>query len=106
MCASTPLECDYLEWKVILSMPNYVYKALHTFQRVMSKVLECSPHDCVPIKHSQKVQCLELLDTSDLRSSKDISMAQQVSGIFLCYDIVLENIILPDLSCISSQQSK
>ena len=55
------LDWDYLSRTVILSMPNYVRKALHIFQRILMGGKDYSPHICAPIQYGQKFQYTEPL---------------------------------------------
>ena len=46
------------------------------------------------------------METSEYLSEKETNLVQQVCGTFLYYAIAIDNIILPALSDISSEQSK
>ena len=50
------LEWDYLAMTVILSMHNYVYKAVHKFQHIFPNRVEYSPYESAPIQYDQKIQ--------------------------------------------------
>ena len=87
-------------------MPSYVNKALHRFQHILRGGKEYSPYTCSPIQYGQKIQYVDLLDTPEYLSDKEINLVQQVCGTFFHYAIAIDNTILPSLSNISSYQSK
>ena len=87
-------------------MPSYVHKALHRFQHILRGGKEYSPHTCDPIQYGQNIQYADLLDTAEYLSDKETTLIQQVCGTFLYYAIAIDNIIIPALSDISSEQSK
>ena len=96
------LEWDYVHINVTLSMPSYVWKALHRLQHIMRGGKEYSPHTCVPIQYVQKVQYADPLDTAEYLSDKETNLAQQVCGTFLYDVIAIDSTILPSLSDIYS----
>ena len=100
------ITCDYVHITVTLSMPSYVQKSLHRFQNILRGGKEYSPYTCAPIQYGQNIQYADPLDTAEYLSDKETNHVQQVCGTFLYYAISIDNTILPDLSNISSEQSK
>ena len=49
---------------------------------------------------------MDTLDTAEYLSDKETNLLQQVCRTFLYHTIAIDNTILPDLSNISSEQSK
>ena len=62
------LEWDYVHITVTLSMPSYVRKALHRFQKIMIGGKEYSPHTCAPIQYGHKFQYADPLDAAEYLS--------------------------------------
>ena len=100
------LTWDYVHITVTLSMSSYVHKALHRFQHILRGGKYYSPHTCSPIQYGQKIQYVDPLDTAEYLPDKETNLVQQVCGTFLYYAISVNNIILPALRDISSEQSK
>ena len=100
------LEWDYVHRTVTLSMPSYVWKALHRFQHILRGGKDYPPHTCAPIHYVQKVQYADPLDAAEYLSDKETNLVQQVCGTFLYYAIAIDNTIIPALSKIYSDQSK
>ena len=87
-------------------MPDYVCKALHRFQHILIDSKEQSLHFCDPIQYGQKIQYADPLGTLEYLPDKETNTIQQVCVTFLYYAIAIDNIILPYLIDISSEQSK
>ena len=94
---------DCVNRTVILSMPNYVRKALHIFQHVLMHGKEYSPHICAPIQYGQIIQYVEPLDAFKYFSDKETNTIQPVCGTLLYYAIAIDNTVIPSLSDISSE---
>ena len=50
------LQWDYLARTVIISMPEYVRKALQKFQHILPNKAEYAPYESAPIQYGQKIQ--------------------------------------------------
>ena len=100
------MDWEYVNRTVILSIPNYVRKALHRFQHILMGGKEYSPHICASIQYGHKYQYADPLDASEYLYDKEINLIQQVCGTFLYYAIAINNTILLALGDISSEQSK
>ena len=100
------LQWDYLARTVILSMPEYVRRALIKFLHKLPSKPEYAPYESAPIQYGQKIQYSDPPDTSEILPPDEINIVQQICGTFLYYAIAIDNTILPALSDISSQQSK
>ena len=58
------LEWDYYNKEVLVSMPNYVTKALHKFQHPTPKRAQCAPHQWKRPNYGATKQLVTPLDTS------------------------------------------
>ena len=67
---------------------------------------EYPPHICAPIQYGQKIQYADPLDAVEYLSDKETNLIHQVCGILLYYTITTDNIILPALSEIYSEQAR
>ena len=97
------LDWDYVNRTVTLPIPNYLSKALHTFQHIPMGGKKYSPHICTPIQYGQKIQYADPFDAAEYLSNKETNLIQQVFGTLLYYSIAIDNTILPALSDISSR---
>ena len=71
------LEWDYVHITVTLSIPSYVRKAFHRFQKIIRSDKEYPPHTSVPIQYEQRVQYADSLDAAEYLSEKKLTLSKK-----------------------------
>ena len=106
LCIVITLKWGYIKRTVDLSMPGYVTAALLRFCHQLKNNKQLSPHHHVAPTYGARVQFAELEEDTPLLPEELIKFIQQVVGVFLYYDISIDNIVLVSLSNIGSEQSR
>ena len=99
------LEWNYYKREVLVSMTNYVIKALHKFQHPTPKRAQYAPHQWTRPNYGATKQLATPLDTSPSTPEEQKRRIQQIVGTFLYYAQPLDCTMLPDLNTLSEQQS-
>ena len=99
------LEQDYYKREVLVSMPNYVTKALHKFQHTTPKYAQYAPHQWTRPNYGATKQLATPLDTSLPIPEELKRRIQQIIGTFLCYARAVDCNMLPALNTLADQQS-
>ena len=86
-------------------MPNYVKKNLQQFNFTMSATPHHSPHPHNKPIYSSKPQMAEE-DTSPKLTKEQITLLQQIIGVFLYYARAIDSTILVTLSDLAAQQTQ
>ena len=89
----------------MFSMPNYVTKALHTFQHTTPKPAQYTPHQWTRPNNGATKQLATTLDTSPPIPEERKRRIQQIIGIFLYYSQAVYCTMLPALNTLAEQQS-
>ena len=99
------LEWDDYRREVLVSMPNYVTKALHKFQHPTPKRAQYSPHQWTRPNYGATKQLATPLDTSPPIPEEQKRRIQQIIGTFLYYTRAVDCTMLPALNTLAEQQS-
>ena len=99
------LEWDYYKRGVLVSMPNYVTKALHKFQHPDPKRAQYVPHQWTRPNYEATKQLATPLDTSPTILEERKRRIQKIIGTFLYYARAVDCTMLPVLNTLSEQQS-
>jgi hypothetical protein len=100
------LDWDYKKYKVHLSMPGYVERALARFGHKIPKLLQHQPHKHRIPTYGATVQYAKPDDATKLLSKDEKNYIQQIIGTFLYYGQVVDSTMLTALSSIVSNQAK
>jgi hypothetical protein len=97
---------DYTARSVSLSMPGYIAKVIHRFQRLLSlgAAQAASSSIYVPPTYGQSTQYTKIDDTQPL-SKADILEIQELVGCILFYARAIDATMLPAVNHISSVQA-
>jgi hypothetical protein len=98
------IDWNYEAGYVVISMPNYVPKALLTFRHPLPTKPQHSPHRWTAPVYGQKLQ-LATNDISPLLDKLGIKCVQQVSGLFLYYSRWCDPTIIVALNEIFNNQA-
>ena len=90
----------------MVSMTNYVTKALHKFQHPTPWRAQYSPHQWTRPNYGATKQLATPLDTSPPILEELQRRIQQIVGKFLCYARAVDFTMLPDRNILVEQQSK
>ena len=90
---------------MLVSIPNYVTKALHKFQHPTPKRTQYAPHQWTRPNYGSKKQLATPLDTSPSIPEVKKCRIQQIIGTFLYYDRAVDCTMIPALSTLAEQQS-
>ena len=85
-------------------MPEYIKQALQNFHHTLPTTPEYAPYAHVAPTYGRQVQYEEPVDTSDFFPPTETNLIQKVVGIFLYYELSIDNTILVALSDISLEQ--
>ena len=99
------LKWDYYKREVMVSMTNYVTKALHKSQYPTPRRAQYASHQCTRPKYGATKQLATPLDTSPPIPEEQKRRIQQLVGILLYYLCDVECTMLPALNKISEKQS-
>ena len=99
------LDWDYDKWKVHLTMPGYIDKALQQFQHPWPTKISYSPFPHMPPKMVRKLSMSHIMMIPTLGKG-DQHFIQEVTWTFLYYGRVVDITILMALSAIVAQQVK
>ena len=97
----TNIRVGLLKRSVLVSMPNYVTKALHKFQHPNPRRSQYAPHQCTRPKYGATNQLVTPLDNSPLIPEERKRRIQQIVGTFLYYAGVVYCAIIPDPNTIA-----
>ena len=89
----------------MVSIPNYVTKALHKFQNPTPKRAQYAPHQWTRPNYGSTKQLATSLDTSPPIPEERNCRIQQIIGTFLYYARAVYFTVLPALNKLSEQQS-
>ena len=92
------LKWDYYMREVLVSMPNYVTKALHKFQYFAPKRAQYAPHQWTRPKCRATKQLATPLDTSLPIPEERKRSIQKIIGTFLYYARAVDCTMLPSLN--------
>ena len=95
------LEWDYYKREVLVSMPNYVTKALHKFQHPTPKHDQYAPHQLTCPDYGATKQLSTHLDTSPPIPEEQNHRIQQIIGKLLYYARDVDCTMLPDLNTLA-----
>jgi hypothetical protein len=101
-----PLEWDYKNRKVDLSMPGYINAALHKYQHAAPTRPEHAPHTWNPPVYGAKTQYVEHETISPALSAKDVNKLQQLTGMLLCYAMIVVPTLIMPINVLASEQSR
>ena len=99
------LEWEYYKREVMVSMQNYVTKALHKFQQPTSKRTQYAPHQWTHPNYGVTKQLATPLDTSLPIPEERKRRIQKNIGTFLYYAHAVDCTMLPALNTLAEQQS-
>ncbi len=100
------LDWDYNKCQVhLVSMPNYVQKALKQFQHKAGK-LQLAPYQSAPIQYGAKKQYKMQESKAPVLEDKANRSMQQVCGKFLFLNRAVDSTLLCPISAITLQSSK
>ena len=88
----------------MVSMSNYVTKALHKFQHPTPKRAQYAPHQWTRPNYGATKQLATPLDTSPPIPEERKRSIQQIIGTFLYYSCAVYCTILPSLNTLAEQQ--
>ena len=89
----------------MVSMPNYVTKALHNFQNTTPKRAQYAPHQWTRPNYGATKQLANPLDTSPSIPEEQKRRIQQIIEIFLYYACAVDCTMLTALNTLAEQQS-
>ena len=96
---------DYYKREVLVSMPNYVTKALHKFQHPTPKRAQYAPHQWTRPNYGATKQLATPLYTSPSIPEEQKRRIQKIIGTFLYYVRAVDFNMLPALNTLAEQQS-
>ena len=99
------LKWNYIRRFVDLSMPDYVKKNLVRFSRITPTHPQNSPHPFTAPTYSSKPQMATENDSAKL-NKEEITLLQQIIGVFLFYSRAINSTILVTLSDLAAQQTQ
>ena len=97
------IEWNYSKGYVDIYMPGYVSKALHRFQKPLSKRPQHSPHAWQAPQYGQRVQYCKEDDVANPLALPAKQHVQQIVGTFLYYALALDFTMLVALGSIAQQ---
>ena len=98
------LEWDYYKREVLVSMPNYVTKALHKLQHPTPKRAQYSPNQCSRPNYGATKKLVTPLDTSPPIPKERKGKIQNIIGTFVYYACAVYCTMLPAVNTLSEQQ--
>ena len=99
------LEWYYKNWRVHLSMPGYVPKALKRFFHEPPPKIQYQPYPCAPPNYRAKVQYTKAINKPSPLSKGDKTFSMQVTGTIIFYARAIGITMLPTLIYIASKQN-
>ena len=100
------LDWDYKKYKVHLSMPGYVERALARFGHKIPKLLQHQLHKHTIPTYGATVQYAKPDNATKLLSKEEKKYIQQIIGTFLYYRQAVDSTMLTALSSITSNQAE